>query len=442
MDATKRRGAEEIFVLSAMLSLLGALAWASIDRRLWAGHFYRIPLFGLTHVVTLGWLSLIIQGVLLRLTPMLLGVEPRGSRWTYPVCGLWLLGASGMVAHMLRGDWFGVWTAALCVWAAAALLPVLHSGVIRRARDGNVVARYAALAMAHLILAASVGVFIGLNKHLEWVAVDPMVWVGVHFHLAEVGWVTFMILGFGRKLLPGSAPAPGREPGESRLRLGGLEVGLALTIGGLLTGRILLAVGACLLAASLAAHLRKPLRDLITGKIQDRASFWASVAAGFLVLDAAIGVLLALHLESALPWTRDRLLFAYGVIALLGWNTLAITSFALKLFPLWVWQERFGPEWGIRPVPAVKDLYRPWLQEATGLALTLGTLLLAAGLVQGWADLALWGARVAGLGGLCFLVNFVLMSRWALLPVPFHPGPEDWERFQALRGEQNGASPS
>jgi hypothetical protein len=39
---------------------------------------------------------------------------------------------------------------------------------------------------------------------------------------------------------------------------------------------------------------------------------------------------LGMGLDTRLPWPRDRLLYAYGVTAFLGWNTLAITSFGLK----------------------------------------------------------------------------------------------------------------
>ncbi|HET9233255.1 MAG TPA: hypothetical protein VFP10_03875, partial [Candidatus Eisenbacteria bacterium] len=180
--------------------------------------------------------------------------------------------------------------------------------------------------------------------------------------------------------------------------------------------------------------------QLVRGRIRDRSSFWASVAAGFLLLDAVLGLMLVWGLDG-LPGSRDRLQYAYGVVAFLGWNTIAMTSLALKLFPFWVWRERFSGDWGIRPVPAVQDLYRPWLREATGLALSLGTLLIAGGLIGAIPNLSLWGARVALLGVLCFLANVLLVTRWVLFPIRFQPGPGDWERFQALRSNIDVSSP-
>jgi len=442
MKRVRSQGAEEVYVLSAMLSLAGTLGWASFDGRFWSSHFYRTDLFGLVHVFTLGWLSLIIQGVLLRLAPMVLGTRTRSLRWLLVLAGLWIIGASGLASHMFRGEWFGVWTAGLCLWIAALFIPLSHPGLIKLAIKGDAVATYAVLGIGHLILAASLGIFIGLNKHLGLIAVKPYALLGAHFHLAEVGWVTFMMLGFGRKLLPITAPSAETEPRSSRLRLIGLELGLVLTAGSLLLGSRLLPVGASLLAWMLILHVAPLVRDLLRGRIKDRSTFWAAVAALFLVLDSLLGVTMACSLDRWLPWTRDRLLFAYGAIAFLGWNTLTIVSLALKLFPLWVWQERFGADWGVRPVPRVTDLYRPWLREATGIGLTLGTLLTAAGLLQGSGALAQWGVRVVFAGVVCFLVNFVLMARWEMFDITFTPGPSDWERFHALRREKDVSSSS
>jgi len=88
MKRVRSQGAEEVYVLSAMLSLAGTLGWASFDGRFWSSHFYRTDLFGLVHVFTLGWLSLIIQGVLLRLAPMVLGTRTRSLRWLLVLAGL------------------------------------------------------------------------------------------------------------------------------------------------------------------------------------------------------------------------------------------------------------------------------------------------------------------------------------------------------------------
>ncbi len=57
-----------------MLSLVMATAWLFIKREYLLEHFYFSQLLALTHLVTLGFLSSLMMGVLHRLSPTLLGV--------------------------------------------------------------------------------------------------------------------------------------------------------------------------------------------------------------------------------------------------------------------------------------------------------------------------------------------------------------------------------
>jgi len=420
---------EDVFVLTAMVSFVGGLLWLAVDPGILEGHFYREPLFGITHLFTLGWISLMAMGVLVRLGPMTLGVEPRGPKLGFTVYGLWVVGGAGTAVHMVWGQWFGVWTAALCLWLAALLLPFLHPGVFRRAREGDWVARYAAAAILHLFLAASLGIFIGLNKHLVLVQVSPYRLMAAHFHLAVVGWVTFLILGFGRKLWPLLAPVA-KDGKENAIRFWALEIGLLGLVGSLLFLPMLTGVFARVLGAAVLFHVLRPLLRWFTGRVQDRASFWAGVALLALTLD----VLLGWSTLAGLGVPSDRLYYAYGLLALLGWTTLAITAFALKLFPLWVWQERFEPDLGKRPVPAMRSLYSSRLQTVTGTGIALGVAVLVAGILLDLPALFRPGTWMLAVGGLSFVVNFVRMARWGVLRREYHPTEEDRERFRAVYG--------
>lgn len=377
------------------------------DPRILAGPFYQFPLLGLTHVFTLGWISSFMMGVLLRITPMTLGIHPRGRALGFTVYALWLLGATGIVLHMGRGEWFGVWTAAVCPLAAACLLVPLHPGLLPRARNGDWTARYAAAGIFHLILAAALGLFTALNHHLRLVNVPPYRLLAAHFHLAEVGWVTVFILGFGRKLLPPLAPERAREPGESRLRFWTLEAGLL----GLSASFLVFPPGVpgfgCLLGAALLWHLLPPLGRLVRGRIRDRSSFWAVVAAAAAAAAALLGMSLATGVVSRVGGSPDRGIMAYGVLSILGWNTLAIAAFSHKLLPLWVWQARFGARMGEPGVPAMQSLYDRTTREGMGVALALGTAGLVLGILGGHTVLITWGTRIFAAGTILFLTNIL-----------------------------------
>jgi hypothetical protein len=377
-------------------------------------------------------MSLMILGVLCRLSPMALEVRPRRGAVGWIVLALWLVGALGIVFHVARGEWYGLWTSGLSTLLAAILLPALHPGVLKRAREGDWIARYAAAGMAHLILAAALGVLIGLNKHLGLVRVDPLRVLGAHLHLAAGGWVTFLILGFGRRLHPTLAPAGGTDPGATRLRFWLLEFSLAGLVLGFLGVDGLVPVAAPLGAIAVGLHLGRPLRRFASGRITDRASAWVSVALLGLVAAVLLGVAVAWGLPERAGLSPDQARFAYGFLLLFGWITPAITAFSLKLFPLWVWQERFGRDLGVRPVPAMKSLYSTRLQAVTGWGLALGTAIVVAGLLGEWEAVQAVGIRVYAAGVTAFLANFVRMARWGLLRKPYRPSPEDVARFESV----------
>lgn len=394
------------FVFTGILSFLGGMVWLALHPELLEAHFYRPDLIGLTHVLTLGWISMMILGMLGRLSPMLFHLDPPNRKLTWLVYTLWVIGGSGIISHMWWNEPFGVWTSALCLWITTFLILLSHRGILKRAREGDWIARYAAAAMVHLLLAATLGMFIGINKHVTLVSIHPYRAVSAHFHLAEVGWVTFMILGFGRKLWPSLAPSPENEPGESRLRFWLLETGLLGLTVALLFIPSLVPVFGTLLAVAVLIHFRGPFRKMITRTIRDRASFWAAISVILATVTVMVGLILGFGLAP-----DHRMAVAYGFLALVGWNAVAITSFALKLLPMWIWQERFGEDLGNKPVPAMRDLYSRRLQDGTGGLLAGGTVVTGAGILASQGLLIAIGLWMILTGVLLFGVNVVLMLR-------------------------------
>ncbi len=433
------RGAEA-FIATGLLSLGTAAAWAVARPGLLHGPFHRPEVLALTHLVTLGWVSSAAIGVFLRLAPPILGTRPLGGRAGSALYLLWLAGFTGLALHMLQGMWFGVWTAALLLVLTVLLLALLHREVFARARRGNLIAAYAAAALVNLLLAAVAGTLLGLARSRGWFPVPPLAGVALHFTLAEAGWLTVLILGFGRKLLPPLSPPRSREPWESRIRLGLLVAGTWATGATVVVAPRLTGGAAALLAVAVLLHVARPLARFLTGRVRDRASRWASAALLFLALDTLLGTVLALGIIPLGTALRSRALFAFGFTALAGWNTLAVTAFALKIVPMWVWQERFLKELGRRPVPAMMDLYSHRLQHLTGWALTAGTALTAGGMLAGRNAAIDWGMRAVALGVAAFLVNFALTLRWRSPRTAFRPTEEDWEAFRAAWGD--GAAPA
>jgi len=429
---------EEPFVLTAMLSLLGASLWLALRPDLLLRYFYAAELLALTHLVTLGFVTAISMGVLQRLLPTLLKVGPRSRRLGFVQLLLFFVGGSGMIFHFARGGWVGMGWATLLVLGAALVQLANLRDVWRPARRGSWTARYAAAALVGLVLAACAGALIGMNKALPLErSLLPGTFLGAlyaHIHLAALGWATNLILGFQLELLPSSR-------GDERwlpLRFWALQAGILGLAVSLLFEQPGTALFASMIVAALAWHAWGPTRHFLSGRVREPAvlALWALLACGAAGWAMAAGLVPEAH-----PW-RPRLQVAYGYLGLVGWVGLTVVAMAFKLFPMWVWKERFQADFGRRPVPGMKELYGHRLRAAADAALAAGVSSVTLGAATGWRPGVAVGAWLVVGGVLGFLVNFVRVARWELLGLEFRPSEADWEKFRFLFPDRARAAPA
>jgi hypothetical protein len=230
-----------------------------------------------------------------------------------------------------------------------------------------------ALAGAAVFLAVTVVLGASLAGNLRWhyLGAERFLAMGVHIHVAVVGWVMLVVVGVAHKLLPMFLLSHGasERPGWAALVLLGGGTGLLVALHHALTPGLTWALAA-MLAAGLVAflvqaalffrHRRKPTLD--------PGLRLAVMALGFL----GLALLLApvhLHLGLASP----RVATAYVVTLVIGGLSLFVAGHYYKILPFLVWYHRFGPLVGRQPVPRVADLYSAGLGHTAAALLGLGT---------------------------------------------------------------------
>jgi hypothetical protein len=109
------------------------------------------------------------------------------------------------------------------------------------------------------------------------------------------------------------------------------------------------------------------------------------------------------------------LLHATGYALLVGIGPLTVASTAPKLFPIWVWEERFAAQAASSPVPPVTALASPRLRDGAVAALMLGVLATAAGIVLEDETAVAAGTWLVVAGAVLFAAGFAFTARWALL---------------------------
>ncbi|GMR23065.1 MAG: hypothetical protein BMS9Abin37_1461 [Acidobacteriota bacterium] len=410
-----------------MLSLVMATVSLVFKRDYLLEYFYFSQLLALTHLVTLGFLSSLMMGVLHRLSPTLLGVEA-SSYWVGRAqFGFYFVGVWGMIAHFWMDEPTGVSWSTFLVWVASFLQIWNFRGLFKIRGKNAWPARFMASSLVYFLLAATLGILLGLLKGYDVRApiltthyIDN---VFAHAHLAGVGWVAMMIFGVELKLVPTTVGGPRFLPVRfALLNIGTLGVAFAF-----LTD-VSVAPFAVLLAFAFLWQAWGPARALVKG----RAHEWELLPLTLLLLAAVTGVALSFGWPDVADPARGRVQLAYGFLGVFGFMVLTVVTVAFKLFPMWVWKERFQKDFGKKPVPGMKELASDKLRLVANVGIFAGVLLTAVAIVISSPMLLNISTPLILLGVICFVANFVRVARWELLKKDYKPTEADWTKFKEM----------
>jgi hypothetical protein len=356
-----------------------------------AGHYYHPRLLAVTHLVTLGWITLAIMGASVQVVPIVLERtlwSERLARWQFLAA---LVGMAGMVSHFALGEWRGlVWAAGLVALAVA--LHLLNVALTLRGLSRWIfTARLLILALAGLALTVLAGLALAANHVWPWLPVAFYPALHAHVHLALLGFVLPMVAGVAARVYPMFLLGPEPGDGVARIQLWGLALGVPAVVAGLLLDRTLLVAGALAVGAAVAAHVGSV--TLMVRRRKRPALDWGLrlvlTGTAFLVPASLLGLGLAFDLVDG-----PRPALAYVILTLGGWVSLTIAGMLLKIVPFLVWSRAHAPRAGREPVPTLAQLSPAWAEGAAWALLTGGIVALTGAVAVG--DVVL--IRVGGLG--------------------------------------------
>ena len=111
---------------------------------------------------------------------------------------------------------------------------------------------------------------------------------------------------------------------------------------------------------------------------------------------------------------------------------LTVVTIAFKLFPMFVWKERFQSQFGRRPVPGMKELHSERLRFTANVAIFAGVLVTGMAVLAASPTALTVSMATLLVGVAAFVANFVRVARWELLKRPYHPTAEDEAKFREM----------
>ncbi len=383
----------------------------------------------LVHMVTIGWLSLLMCGALIQFVPVLVAQPLAGARLVLPaliclVAGLVLLLAGFLqLAGLLDTGIAFLSLAGGVLPVGFGLVVVVLTRTLWSGRPLPLPARFVAAGLACLVATALIGALFTALLSGFAPASSAVDWSGevlpLHVTAGFGGWLTLTAVGVSYRLLPMFMLSPDKErlTGRAALWSGCAAMTLVLVVvpaerlaggPGLAWYGALLAmlVGVTLYGVDLVYFYRHRKRRNI--ELNSRSAIGAFAA---LYLSVALAVVLVATGTFVANIGALVYLVAFGWLSGLGLSQL------YKIVPFLTWLECYGPVMGRKPTPRVQDLVVekrdvPWF--ALYFAGVLGG---TAALLVGMPDLF----RLAGLATLsatvALTVEMVLARRLANVAV-------------------------
>ncbi len=360
--------------------------------------FYQPPILALVHTFTLGWITASIMGVMYRYVPALTRhpiAYPRVAMWQL---ALFIIGTIGIVSHFANGIWVGTWFSAgilivSVAMFAANMIPCLSSQLGRGVAETGMF-----LSTCFLVVAASIGFVLSLDKTYNFLGGDVLTNLASHVHFAAIGWVTLTICAVSYRMLPAFLLPKLHLPKSARWQLWTLafaSIALGVTLLLSLPGAILWSFA---IAAALLAYMVMIGRLMRSRRMPiDFTARHTLVGIIWLVLAIICGLTLAVIGPQSLE--GSRIASAYGAMGLLGWISNFIIGMSYQLCPGFVVHARSAAGWRVVTIAELSIKQPRWLVFITYNA---GVAVLVAGFTCSSAALGKVGAVGVALGGLIY----------------------------------------
>lgn len=382
----------------------------------------------LVHMVTIGWLSLLMCGALFQFVPVLIAQPLRGGRLVLPALICLLSGLAFLLAGFLQlagtidTDLPLLAVAGMLLPAGFLLVVGVLVGTLLRA-NLTLPARFVAAGLACVLVTVTLGALFALLLSGFLPALAGLDFrthaLPVHIAVGLGGWLTFTAIGVSYRLLPMFMLSPDGERASSRVvwwsGIAALVlIALASPIVAMVEGTGLMAtpdtatglaatlglVSLVLYGVDLAFFYRHRKRRVI--ELNSRAAQGAFLA---LILSALL--LLALLATGTLGQHVGALLYlvAFGWLSGLGLSQL------YKIVPFLTWLECYGPVMGKKPTPRVQDLVVERRDRVWFALYFLGVLSGTGALLVNQPDAFRVAAGATLLATLAIVVELVLARR-------------------------------
>ncbi len=406
------------FYLYAALSFLLATILLFFSANAFTQHYFQPGILAITHIMALGWGTMMILGASYQLVPVLIEGRLYSNALAYASFALAAVGIALLVNgfYTFNMGWPAQWGAILINVAILCYLVNLAVS-ITKTKEENIHAIFIFTAACWLFFTTLIGLLLVYNFSINIFSEDSLHYLSLHAHMGIIGWFLLLVAGISSRLIPMFLISK-----YSNIKL--LWVIYILINGGLITfiisflyfpGTILkfIPVAAILLAVILLGYYcYRSYQQRIRRKVDEQMKISL-----FSIMLMALPVIVLMAVITGLMITsvNTRLVLVYGFVIFFGWITAMILGMTFKTLPFIIWNKVYHLQAGMGKTPNPKDLFSSRIFNAMAFVYLVGFLFFIVGIFLAKTSVL----KLATI----FLLLTALLYNWNVIKIFLHkPG--------------------
>lgn len=396
------------FYVFAAVSFLISCSLLLLNTDIIQQHYFNPKTLAITHLMALGWGTMIILGASHQLLPVLI----EGKLDSFLLALLSFIFAAIGIPLLVTGFYLFntgliLQTGAILVNASVICYFLNVIGSIIESKKYNIHAFFIATASFWLFTTTFFGLLLAFNFSRSWLPENSIEYLSIHAHMGLAGWFLLLIIGVSSRLIPMFLISKYSSPVT-------LWWIFALINFALITFIILKTSGAypnlyyspfllVLIALALFGNYNfRAYKTRIRKHVDEQMKIsLLSVAMLLLPLLCLLGVIYFIREDS-----KANIVLLYGFCIFFGWITALIIGMTFKTLPFIIWNKVYHSR-GMGRTPAPKELFSENLFKVMGLLYLTGFILFVAGILL-LNDLHLKaGAAILLVSAIFYVINVV-----------------------------------
>lgn len=403
------------FYVYAAISLLAATILLLFSTEAFTQHSFHPHTLAITHVMALGWGTMMILGASHQLVPVLI----EGRLYSNTLAKLSFITAGAGIPFLVYSFYvfnlgWPAWTGGILINLGIIFYLVNLATSMLQSKKENVHAVFIFTAASWLLLTTLIGFFLLINFTQLILAKDSVHYLSLHAHLGIVGWFLLMVIGVGSRLIPMFLIS--KYDNIKNLWIIYFLINAALVIFifqfFFIHYSLFYLIPAIIILLSLVMfglYCYKAYRERIRKHVDEQMKI--SLMAVFMIALPVFFLMIMLLLLS-FSQQNTQLILAYGFTIFFGWITALILGMTFKTLPFIIWNKVYHTRAGLGKTPNPKDLFSEVIFKGMGIFYLSGFFAFATGILLSNDLLKKFSAVL--------LILMAVLYNWNLCKMLFH----------------------